>query len=71
MLEDYPLTDDTDARIVKRRILAVNAALEIIKASAAAPSAYTGYQKVDHDCKYAIAHLDELADAIQAAIDEQ
>lgn len=71
MLEDYPLIQDSKTKAVKSRVIAVSAALEIIKASASAPSAYTGYQKVDHDCKYAIDHLDALADAIQAAISKE
>ncbi|WP_447880072.1 hypothetical protein [Serratia fonticola] len=50
------------------RIAVVAAALEIIKASASAPSAYVGRDKLDKDAKFAADHVATLADAIQAAI---
>ncbi|MCQ6677977.1 hypothetical protein NO393_17915 [Escherichia coli] len=52
----------------KKRIIAVNAALEIIKATLSAP---TDAKNVDFDLGVAAKHIAPLADAIQAAIDKE
>ncbi|MRT14862.1 hypothetical protein GJV07_21535 [Enterobacteriaceae bacterium RIT711] len=48
----------------------VKAALEVIKASVSASSGYDGKEKLDRDIKHAVANLDALADAIQAAMNK-
>ncbi|TKU47870.1 hypothetical protein FDW94_07305 [Citrobacter sp. wls757] len=52
----------------KKRIIAVNAALEIIKVTLSAP---TDAKNVDFDLGVAAKHIAPLADAIQAAIDKE
>lgn len=52
----------------KRRIIAVNAALEIIKAALSAP---TDAKNIDYDLGLAEKHIAPLADAIQAAIGKE
>ncbi|WP_318372820.1 hypothetical protein [Enterobacter sp.] len=51
----------------KKRIIAVNAALEIIKATLATP---TNSKNADYELELAAKHIAPLADAIQAAIGE-
>nr|WP_213715764.1 hypothetical protein [Cedecea lapagei] len=65
MLEDYFSLTTTDQ---DRRALAVQAALEIAKASVSAPSAFTGV-KSSYDLQTVAAEINALADAIQAAIE--
>ncbi|ELY2747808.1 hypothetical protein SMC38_004299 [Cronobacter sakazakii] len=52
----------------RQRIIAVNAALEIIKATLASP---TNAKNADYDLGQAAKHIKPLADAIQAAIDNE
>lgn len=52
----------------RRRIIAVDAALEIIKASIAAS---TNSKNVGYDLEQAIKNVGPLADAIQAAIGKE
>jgi hypothetical protein len=52
----------------KQRLLAVQAALEIAKASAGASSANTRTDKVEEDLKNTAEKIGVLADAIQAAL---
>ncbi|NTY85555.1 hypothetical protein FCH33_02030 [Serratia fonticola] len=69
MIEKYfetPLGQDEDAH---RRLVAVNAALEIAKASVSAPTAYTGANKTSADLGYVKDKIGELADAIQDALE--
>lgn len=61
--EGFEETDDQ-----QKRLIAVRAALEIIKTSAEANTANVGYQKVQHDAKHAAEAVSSLADAIQAAL---
>nr|WP_071986428.1 hypothetical protein [Yersinia aldovae] len=56
----------TDAQ--KKRLLAVQAALEIAKASANAADANARTDKVEEDLKHASKGVAGLADAIQAAL---
>lgn len=64
MLKDYfsPHTSDKE-----RRLIAVQAALEVAKASVSATSAYAG-SKTKADLKNVAAEINELADSIQAAL---
>ncbi|XUV82762.1 hypothetical protein ACREYP_04860 [Enterobacter sp. TMH.L2] len=65
MLKDYfaRLTSDQE-----RRVMAVEAALEIAKASVSAPSAYTGV-KTEYDLQKVASEINSLADAIQDALE--
>ncbi|ELQ6226368.1 hypothetical protein ACM92K_003083 [Cronobacter turicensis] len=64
--ENYAARSDAE-----KRLLAVNAALELIKASVAAPNNYEGRDKLAKDIEYTRHHLAELADAIQAALENR
>ncbi|EKM6429630.1 hypothetical protein ACLE0P_000127 [Cronobacter sakazakii] len=64
--ENYPSRSDAE-----KRLLAVNAALELIKASVAAPNGYEGRDKLAKDIEYTRHHLAELADTIQAALESR
>ncbi|WP_027712416.1 hypothetical protein [Dickeya chrysanthemi] len=68
MLENYfeDGSIQTDERT--QRLLAVQAALEIAKVSAAASSANVRTDKVEYDLKYAAQEISNLADAIQKAL---
>lgn len=66
MLEKYTVHSPEE----RDRVLAVMAALDIIKASVSAPCAYAGSDKLEYDAKYAADHVAALADAIQAAINK-
>ncbi|HAV1896684.1 hypothetical protein KK116_04110 [Enterobacter dykesii] len=52
----------------KQRLLAVQAALEIAKASAGASGANARTDKVEEDLKHTAEKIGVLADAIQAAL---
>ncbi|MDE9483465.1 hypothetical protein KKJ06_19580 [Xenorhabdus bovienii] len=66
---DKDYTDD-DGDIKKhKRLLAVQAALEIAKASATASVAHVNVTKVENDLKYTASKIKELADAIQNALE--
>ncbi len=67
MLEKYTLRTSEDVD----RVSAVAAALEIIKASVSAPSAYEGKEKLEKDAQHTIAQVANIADAIQAAINKR
>ncbi|WP_431021999.1 Methyl-accepting chemotaxis protein [Erwinia rhapontici] len=69
MLEKYfetPLGQETEEH---QRMVAVNAALEIAKASVSAPTAYTGANKTSADLDYVKDKINDLADAIQDALE--
>ncbi|WP_122095696.1 hypothetical protein [Rahnella sp. Larv3_ips] len=66
MLEGYYPTGES--RENKQRLLAVQAALEIVKASAGSAGANARTDKVEEDLKYASKELKNFADAIQAAL---
>lgn len=51
----------------RQRIIAVEAALEIIKATVSAP---TNSKNADYDLEVAVKYIEPLADAIQAAINK-
>ncbi|WP_117125330.1 hypothetical protein [Klebsiella quasivariicola] len=65
MFKDYFSRMTTDQ---ERRALAVQAALEVAKASVSAPSAYTGI-KTQVDLQNVAAEISDLADAIQEALE--
>ncbi|WP_455871895.1 hypothetical protein [Serratia proteamaculans] len=72
MLQGY--FKSTDSRVSDeqhKRIIAMNAALEIAKASAGAQSAYNRSDKVEYDLKYAAQEVATLAEAIQAYMDAE
>lgn len=64
MLENYLKTDSPEGK----RLIAAQAALEIIKASVSAPTGYDGKEKLDRDIKHTAANLSALTDAIQATL---
>ena len=69
MLENYfgsvSAEDSTKQR--RRRVMAVNAALEIIKAAVATN---TNARNTDFELQQAIKHIGPLADAIQDAVEK-
>ncbi|MEP9191470.1 hypothetical protein ABKT21_04520 [Enterobacter asburiae] len=70
MLQSY--YKSTDGRVSDehhKRIVAMNAALEIAKASAAAQTACVRSDKVENDLKYAAQEISTLAAAIQSFMD--
>lgn len=68
MLEKYFGPELVATPSQNQRLLAVQAALEIAKASAAATTAKEHPNKVAHDLQYAAAEIEVLADAIQSAL---
>ncbi|MFW5406255.1 hypothetical protein B7L52_017530 [Pectobacterium brasiliense] len=71
MLDNYFAgTSKTEEEATKKaqRLLAVQAALEIAKASAGASTGSTRYDKVEYDLRYSAEKIKSLADAIQAAL---
>lgn len=66
MLDGY--FNSTDSRESKRRLLAVQAALEIAKASAGAAGANARTDKVEEDLRNVTKELKNLADAIQEVL---
>lgn len=72
MFDEYFINDKlTSEEIVERhkRIIAVQAAYELAKASASAAGGNVGIDKLKFDLKHASSHISELADAIQAALE--
>ncbi|MDC7863893.1 hypothetical protein TH59_02840 [Pantoea ananatis] len=73
MLKDYFLNEKlTSEEYVERhkRLIAVQAAYELAKASASAAGGNVGSDKMKFDLKHASAHISEFADAIQAALEK-
>lgn len=68
MLENYHDHDGYDDEAKHKRLLAVQAALEIAKASAS--SSPPNYGNMSNDLDAAAEYIGKLADAIQAAIDK-
>ncbi len=66
ILQDYQYKNDDD-----KRALVVIAALEIIKASVSSTTAYAGRDKLLKDIEFTKDKVDELADAIQAALERK
>lgn len=64
MLENYLSTQSKEVK----RLVAVQAALEIIKASVSAPTGHDGKEKLDRDCTHTVTHVATIADAIQEAL---
>ncbi|MEZ2827791.1 hypothetical protein [Serratia liquefaciens] len=67
MLEDYFGFNVTEEQ--KKRLLAVQAALEVAKASVGAATAFSGV-KSQSDLRNVASEIDALADAIQDALEE-
>lgn len=67
---DWDETTGTDPALKRKRLMAVQAALDIAKASASAASGDAGINKLKYDLTYAASHVSDLADAIQAALDK-
>lgn len=70
MLEGY-FGDSGVTQKDRKRLLAVQAALEIAMASAAASVANVRTDKVEHDLKYVRQEIGYLADAIQSALEKK
>ncbi|MGP3594282.1 hypothetical protein [Vagococcus sp. WN89Y] len=68
MLEGYFTSSDGAEK--QKRLLAVQAALEIIQASVSCTNAYTGRDKLSKDIDFTKDKVSELADAIQAALEK-
>jgi len=68
MLEGY--FNAADGAEKQKRLLAVQAALEIIQASVASTNAYAGRDKLSKDIDFTKDKVSELADAIQAALEK-
>jgi hypothetical protein len=69
MLDNYFGLDYTDEQ--KKRLLAVQAALEIVVASVSASTGYDGKEKLERDLKHATENISSLADAIQTALKDE
>jgi len=73
MLQGYYDWDEStkgDPAAKRKRLMAVQAALEIAKASAGAAGGDAGVNKLKFDLSHAAIHVSTLADAIQAALDK-
>ncbi|MBJ9640710.1 hypothetical protein I5520_01695 [Citrobacter sp. FDAARGOS_156] len=73
MLEGYfnnTAKNSEDAIAKSQRLLAVQAAMEIVKASVSATTSYTGRDKLGKELDFAKDKVSELADAIQKALDK-
>lgn len=68
MLEKYFGSDLQSSPEQKKRLLAVQAALEIAKSSASSSTAANRVDKVEYDLKSTAAEVEALADAIQTAL---
>lgn len=68
MLEKYFGSDLQSSPDQKKRLLAVQAALEIAKSSASSSTAANRVDKVEYDLKSTAAEVEALADAIQKAL---
>ncbi|MFS7192748.1 MULTISPECIES: hypothetical protein [Serratia] len=70
MLQSY--FKSTDNRVTDeqhKKIVAMNAALEVLKASASAQTAWAGSDKVQHDLQHAAQEVASLANAIRTYMD--
>ncbi|CAI0826586.1 hypothetical protein [Serratia entomophila] len=70
MLEYYFGSDLKSSPEQKKRLLAVQAALEIAKSSASSSVAANRVDKVEYDLKSTAAEIEALADAIQKALEK-
>lgn len=73
MLQGYYDWDEStqgDPATKRKRLLAVQAAMEIAKASAGAAGGDAGANKLKHDLVHAANTVSSLADAIQEALDK-
>ena len=71
MLKDYFEYEGYDKDARHRRFIAVQAAIDIAKASVAATSASTSPNRVSNSLDGVAESIDKLADAIQAAIEKK
>lgn len=67
---DWDETNGSDPAAKRKRLMAVQAALDIAKASAGAAGGDAGVNKLKFDLSHAASHVGALADAIQAALDK-
>ncbi|WHU82995.1 hypothetical protein A7P61_17125 [Pantoea agglomerans pv. betae] len=70
MLKEYFEYEGYDKDARHRRLIAVQAAMEIVKASVSATSASSSSSRVQNCLDGAAESIDRLADAIQAAIEK-
>lgn len=70
MLDNYfgSVSNEDSTKERRRRVMAVNAALEIIKAAVGTD---THARNTDFELQQAAKHLGPLADAIQAAVEQK
>ncbi|HCJ7431307.1 hypothetical protein [Citrobacter werkmanii] len=71
MLEKYYAYNGEYSEKEWKRLVAVQAALEVAKASAVAPTACVRSDKVENDLEYAAKKIAVLADAIQSALEKE
>lgn len=69
MLDNYFGSTAMSTVEQRKRLLAVQAALEIAKASASTATSFSGTDKVKYDLTCVEAIVSDLADAIQYALD--
>ncbi|WP_409248080.1 hypothetical protein [Enterobacter hormaechei] len=69
MLYKYFERDGLKDEEKHKRMIAVSAALEVAKASVSASNSDAGLRKVECDLQYVSSSVNELADAIQRAIE--
>ncbi|MGC1054566.1 hypothetical protein WKH14_19815 [Pantoea agglomerans] len=73
MLEEYYSTDfgEVLSDEKRQRLLAVQAALEIVKASASAAGGDAGPHKLKFDLINATTHFEDFVNAIQSSLDDE
>ncbi|CAH3773908.1 hypothetical protein GQR15_17895 [Escherichia coli] len=71
MLEKYYAYTGVITESQWKRLIAVQAALEVAKESARATTAFVRSDKVENDLDYAAKKIEILADAIQSALDKE
>lgn len=69
MLDNYYFSSGSQTTKEKKRLIAVQAALEIAKAAVSATTANERSDSVEDALKYTASQLGPLADAIQAALE--
>lgn len=70
MLEKYYALGTGMSDSQWKRLIAVQAALEVAKESARASTSYVHGDKMENDLAYAAKYIEVLADSIQAALDK-
>ncbi|MBW4220665.1 hypothetical protein JW314_11925 [Enterobacter roggenkampii] len=71
MLEKYYAYNGEYTEKQWKRLIAVQAALEVAKESARATTAFSRSDKVENDLDFAAKKIEALADAIQSALEQE